>query len=607
MSRARLEGEPALSPGGAATLPQLLRQTRGNPRSREVGLRFLDRRDRAALVAWSEVIVRAEALARRIAGTGVAAGDRVALFFHTEPAFFEAFFGCQLAGAVPVPLYPPLRLGQTEEYERRAARQLDAAEARLALASERVRRSLAGTLQRFRPALGVRTPKELETESAAELREVTEDDLALVQFSSGTTGSPKPVGLSHRALLYQARLLERLWPDVEGRAQSGVSWLPLYHDMGLIGCVLPALMRPADLTLLAPELFVARPVSWLRAISRYRATVSAAPNFAYALCVDRIRDDELEGLNLSCWSSALNGAESVAPRVLRRFAERFRERGLRPEALTPVYGLAEAALAVSFSELDEPFRSHPFDRLALAEGRAQPSSAASESVELASVGRPLPGFAIEVRDGAGRALAEGEVGEVWVRGPSLMEGYLGRPQATAAALVNGWLDTGDLGFVWKRELFLSGRAKDLLLLRGRKWSPEPVEQAVAAIPGLAAGAAVAVTHLPPAGDQEELWLLIERARSERPTRARVAGACRERVLAETGLLVSEVILLEPGALPRTSSGKLRRRAALTAYLLGRLAVSEEVAHSESDAPSAASSESGDSAPGEAAPAEAAHR
>ena len=348
------------------TINRLLEQAAA---SADGGLRILDRKENSSWLPWSEIHERARSAAGRILASGVSPGQQVALVYPTCAGFFDAFFGTLLAGAVPVPLYPPVRLGRLDEYHERTAAMLRAADARLVLAEKRVRRLLGPAVESAQPPLGCRTLDDLAPAEPNSVP-VGEGDLALVQFSSGTTVDPKPVALSHRAVVAQTVLLNGFWPDGNGVVHSGASWLPLYHDMGLIGCVFPALERGAVLTLIPPELFVARPAAWLRAISRYRATVSPAPNFAYGLCVDRIRDDDLEGVDLSSWQVALNGAEPVAPEVLRRFQQRFSAWGFRPEALTPVYGLSEASLAVTFSPIDRPFTSRRFDRDALA-GRLQ--------------------------------------------------------------------------------------------------------------------------------------------------------------------------------------------------------------------------------------------
>ncbi|HEV2852389.1 MAG TPA: fatty acyl-AMP ligase [Thermoanaerobaculia bacterium] len=546
----------------------------GAGRHPEGGLRFLDRHERETWFGWAEVRERALAVSGGLQALGIRPGDRVALVFPTSIEFFESFFGALLAGAVPVPLYPPVRLGRMSEYLERTARMLERSGARLVLADSRVRRILGQAIAAAKPDLGCRTVADLP-KAAAEPGPVDLSDLALVQFSSGTTVDPKPVALSHRAVAAQAGILNGFWRDTEELRHSCVSWLPLYHDMGLIGCVFPALARDATLTLIGPELFVARPALWLRALSRYRGTISPAPNFAYSLCVTRVSDAEMAGMDLSGWRTALNGAESVAPSVLRAFCDRFARWGFRPEALTPVYGLSEAALAVTFSDLDRPFRTGRFDREDLSrEGLARE---APDGREIASVGRPVPGFRLRILDEAGNDLPEGRVGRVWIAGPSLMDGYLGDPDATARALRDGWLDTGDLGFLHEGELFLTGRAKDVVILRGRNYAPDEIERAVDGLPGVRSGCVVAASWLPEDAPGEVLAVFVETSRTATPEqREALPDACRAAVLGATGLAVDEVVPLKPGTLPRTSSGKLRRGEALRLHLAGEFASPEPV-------------------------------
>lgn len=531
------------------------------------------RDETASFVSWSEVRCRALQVAGGLAKLGLRPAERVALVFSTSPEFFDAFFGTVLAGAVPVPLYPPVRLGRLEEYHRQTAALLRAASARLVLAEPRVRRLLGEAIAEARPELGALSLADLPTAEPPRV-EIGPDDLALVQFSSGTTVDPKPVALSHRAVMAQASILNSFWPEGAGgngesERPTGVSWLPLYHDMGLIGCVFPALELPTELTLINPEVFVVQPALWLRTLSRYRAQVSPAPNFAYGLCVSKVRDAELVGVDLSHWRVALNGAEPVAPAVLRAFIDRFSRWGFRPEALTPVYGLSEAALAVTFSPLDQPFTSRRFAREDLAtKGLAVEDL---HGQELVSVGRPLPGFGVEIRDQRGEMLPALRIGRVWISGPSLMEGYLDRPEATAAVLVDGWLDTGDLGFLADGELYLTGRAKDLVILRGRNYAPDGIERAVTGLPGARLGCTVAASWLPEGATGERLALFVE-ATQEATDEQRVAlpGEVERAVLATTGLAVDEVVVLPAGTLPRTSSGKLRRGETLRRFLAGEL-------------------------------------
>ncbi|MEM7349451.1 MAG: AMP-binding protein, partial [Acidobacteriota bacterium] len=280
-------------------------------------------------------------------------------------------------------------------------------------------------------------------------------------------------------------------------------------------------------------------------------------------------------VDLSSWRVALNGAEAVAPSVLRAFQQRFAQWGFRPEALTPVYGLSEATLAVTFSALEQPFSSRCFarDRLA-AEGHAEETSG---GLELVSVGRPVPGTEIEIVGPCGAELTVGEVGRIRVRGPSLMEGYLDRPEATADALVDGWLDTGDLGFLHDGELFLTGRAKDVVILRGRNYSPAEIEHAVDEVEGVRRGCAVAVSWLPEGAPGERLLVFVEHQRDASPERiAELPQASSEAILGATGLQTDEVLPMEPGTLPRTSSGKLRRQETLRLHLAGELRPPERV-------------------------------
>jgi acyl-CoA synthetase (AMP-forming)/AMP-acid ligase II len=430
-----------------------------------------------------------------------------------------------------------------------------------------VRRVLGEVVSGAKPPLGCRTLEELPDGGTSARPAASQ--LALIQFSSGTTREPKPVALSQAAVLSQTALLNGLWPDSDEVTHSGVSWLPLYHDMGLIGCVLPALERPGTLTLIPPEVFVSSPSTWLRAISTYRATISPAPNFGYSLCAAKVRDDELEGVDLSSWRLALNGAETAVPEVMRAFAARFARWGFRSEALTPVYGLSEASLALTFSSIERPFASLRFDRRSLEEAGIAREDAGGR--EIASVGAPLPSVRLRIVSPEGSLAGDGVVGEVECRSPSLMDGYFDSPQETAAAFRDGWLRTGDLGFTWRGELYLTGRARDILLLRGRNYPPEDVERAAEKVSGVRSGCVVALTHLAEGSDGERLLVFVEGARGVLSTEyERIGAECSRVILQETGLAPQEVVVVPPGTLPRTSSGKMRRRETLRLFLAGRL-------------------------------------
>jgi len=553
----RLVGPPA-PPPVAPCLSALLERAGGS----SSGVTFVGLREEERFFPWGEVLLRARRAAAALVALGVEPGDRVALVERTSPLFLDAFFGTLLAGAVPVPLYPPVRLGRLEEYLRTTSRMLQAVGARLLLSATPLRRLLGEVVASARPELGCR-PLEGLSEGAGELsRSAGPEELALVQFSSGSTVDPKPVALTHRNVLVQAAvLLELLEPTPSDRL---VSWLPLYHDMGLTGGLLAALAYPGPLVLLAPEHFLARPALWLKALARHRGTISAAPSFAYAYAAERVQGRELAGLDLSSWRAALDGAEPVSAEAARRFSERFSPHGFRAEALRPVYGLAEATLAVTFTRGGASLRSRRLDPVALAargaveEGRR----------EVVSVGAPVPGVEIEVRDPRGQSLPERRLGRIFVRGPSVMRGYYGQAEATLRALAGGWLDTGDLGFVEEGELYLHGRAKDVVILRGANHAPDDLEAPLEGVAGLRRGCAVAV-GFEPDGEGEELLVLAER----RPGVAEengLAEAARRAILERTGVRAHTVVLLAPGTLPRTSSGKLRRGEALRRFLAGEL-------------------------------------
>lgn len=527
------------------------------------GLIFVDGREHEHPMAWSELHERARRLAGALAERGIRPGDRVAIVLPTGADFMDAFFGTLLAGAVPVPLYPPVRLGRMDEYVRGTARMLGAVGARVVVSDARIRLLLGGAIELARPALGCPTVAELRSGAVAHEVTVGRDALGLIQFSSGSTVDPKPVALTHGALMAQVAALGTLLQFPAGSPPTGVSWLPLYHDMGLIGCLLEAMYYPGSLVLIPPELFLARPALWLRALSRHRGIVSPAPNFAYGLCLKRLRDDDLEGVDLSHWRYALNGAEPISATVQERFATRFARAGFRAESLMPVYGLSECALAVTFTQADGVKRECCVDADVLAAtGDVTPGTH-----RIVSVGTPVPGAAIDVRDADGASLDAGRVGRVHVRAPFIMHGYFNQPDATRAAMHDGWLDTGDLGFVDNGELFITGRAKDVVIIRGANHAPQRFEECLDGIAGLRAGCAVAVGCVPPGDDDEALVILAEHA-DDAPAdlAARIAAA----IVESTSIAPHAVVLLAPGTLPRTSSGKLRRGEALRQYRTGTL-------------------------------------
>jgi len=558
-----MRGAPAVRPK-FKTLDEALAAAAQTPTT----LTFVNANEEDQRVPMTRVREKALSIAADLAARGVRKGDCVALILPTCPAFVECFFGVMLAGGIPVPLYPPVRLGKFDEYHRKTAAMLKAVDAVLVVTDQRIRRFLGVAVEKAAPRLGCVVASDLGVEEVVEVG-LNPDDIAFIQFSSGTTHDPKPVALTHENLLYNLATIGNYLADAGIPAPVGVSWLPLYHDMGLIGNLLSAFYIPGPLVLLSPELFVTRPGSWLRAISRHHATISAGPNFAFGLCVNRIRDDELDGVDLSSLRLCLNGAEAVSADMQRRFSQRFERWGFDASCLTPCYGMAEASLAVAFKPAGTMFKTLAVEHDILAStGVVEPGSK-----ELVSVGVPLAGVEVEIRDDQAQPVPPDRTGRIVVRSPSVMAGYFGRKDLTDEALHDGWLDTGDLGFVHDGELFVCGRHKDTVIIRGANHAPQDFEAALEGLPGVRTGCAVAVGFVPEGEEEEALAMLVETTPDAPPT---LASDVSSRVLERTSILAAHVELLAPGTLPRTSSGKMRRREARAQWQAGNLVVPKKV-------------------------------
>ncbi len=543
-----LVGAPFPSPRHASLVAAL--DTAAVEGRADDGLVFVGLDEREQFYHWSIIRARAEHAAASLVRAGVRPGDRVALILPTSVHFMDAFFGTLLASAVPVPLYPPVRLGRLLEYEAATLRMLQTVAARVLLVDARVRPVLGPIVARAR-CLEIDAATLAETDARTALQPDGEA-LGLIQFSSGSTVAPKAVSLTHAQLLAQCGVIDAFIRHRPDNTRVGCSWLPLYHDMGLIGTLLVALTHPGRLVLLSPEHFIAKPALWLRAIARHRAFISPAPNFAYALCTKRVRDSDLVGVDLSSWTLALNGAEPVVRGTLEAFAERFAPFGFDPHALMPVYGLSEAALAVAFAP---PGRRARYVRFG---GR-----------DVMSVGPPVAGFRVRLTGVEAREVADGEEGLIEVQGPSVMRGYYADAPETARVLRAGWLDTGDLGFVRDGELYVTGRAKDVVIVHGQNHAPQEFEEALAGLDGLRPGRVVALAEM--FADGEGLLILAERAYRRAASAAELEAVVSARVLAQTGVKPTLVRLVPPGTLPRTSSGKLRRGEALRRFREGTLA------------------------------------
>jgi 1-acyl-sn-glycerol-3-phosphate acyltransferase len=515
---------------------------------------------------WDEAAAVGGGLRER----GLGRGATVALMLPTGLDFLRSYLGVLLARAVPVPIYPPVRLDRLSEYAARQSAILADAGVRLMITVGRGR-PVVSLLRPSVPTLeDVVTADELAATGERVSRPEGEGaDPAFIQYTSGSTGRPKGVLLSHDNLLANIRAigagLEVKPTDI------GVSWLPLYHDMGLIGSWLYCLHHGLPITLLSPTSFLARPERWLWAIHQRRGTHSAAPNFAYELCVRRIPDQALAGLDLSSWRCALNGAEPVSPGTIERFAARFSAYGFRREAMVPGYGLAECSVGLAFPRPGRPARIDRISRAAYErEGRAEPTEDPA-ALAFVGVGRPLPGHEVKIVDESGAERPERVVGRLVFRGPSMTAGYYGKPEATAAVMLpGGFMDSGDLAYRSQGELFITGRRKDLIIKGGRNLVPQEIEDVAAEVAGVRRGCVVAFGVEHPELGTEGLVVVAETRLEGAHERDRLAGEVTARVAAAIDVPPDRVVLVPPGSVPKTSSGKLRRAETRALYMSGAL-------------------------------------
>ncbi|MCB1326472.1 MAG: fatty acyl-AMP ligase [Spirochaetales bacterium] len=522
---------------------------------------FFRRGNALEQLGYAELFARARSAASFLRENGVGPQGRVALVLGTCSDLVAAYFGVLMSGAMPFLLATP-RLGRSPDYARSIGAQLQAAGAGLVLTDRASARHLESAVLAAHCRLAFVDDMPTDGPEAG-LAQPEPGDVALIQFSSGTTNDPRPIALSHANIIANCRAIIETFPgDLD--EHGGCSWLPLHHDMGLIGGLLTAVVAGRSTCLMRPEDFITRPASWLRLIQTSGATISPAPNFALQICADRIKDSELEDLRLDRWQIALIGAETVHEQTLRLFADRFAAYGFSYGSFTPVYGLAEATLAVSFTPVGRGPLAMRLDRALLAEGRAVENA---DGVSLVSVGRPLAGIEIEIRDQDGKELGERQVGRIFVQAPSVMLGYLDQPDQTKRVVgSDGWLDTGDLGFLLEGELFIYGRARDLIILNGRNHDPVQIERSLDGVAGLNHDRAAAFAIEEPDRGTEGFVLLVERERGAETAPEALATAAREAVIQETGLVPSLVGVLETARLPRTTSGKIRRGAARTQHL-----------------------------------------
>jgi len=512
----------------------------------------------------------AAAVAAGLLARYVMPGDTVAIMMPTSRAYFVTFTGVVLAGAVPVPIYPPARPSQLPDHLRRHIGILANARAAMlvtvpeAIPLGHLLRSNVDSLRH------VLVPESLVGASGDALPRPRSDDLALVQYTSGSTGQPKGVALTHDNLLANIRAMGQATAVSE--SDTFVSWLPLYHDMGLIGAWLGSLYFAVPLVSMPPQVFLARPSRWLRAIHAHRGTISAGPNFAYELCLTKVRDAELEGLDLSSWRLAFNGAEPVSPATIDRFAERFAPYGLRRDAITPVYGLAESSVGLAFPPLG---RGPLIDRIGrdkfVRTGRADPVKPGErDALRFVASGQPLPGHEIRIIDATGNELGDRREGRIEFRGPSATAGYFHNADSTRSLYHDDWLDTGDLGYMADADVYVTGRVKDVIIRAGRNLHPAELEEAVGNLAGVRKGCVAVFAVAGPGGSSERLVVMAE----TRATGDEATNALRSEIISKTvdllGVAPDDVVLAPPRTVPKTSSGKIRRAASRDIYEQGRI-------------------------------------
>jgi 1-acyl-sn-glycerol-3-phosphate acyltransferase len=520
-------------------------------------------------VTYGELRREALAVAAGLAQRGIGAGQAVSIMLPTGRDFFRAFLGILLAGAVPVPIYPPTRWAQIEDHLRRQAKILANCRAVMLVTLDEGKR-VAHVMQGLVPTLAsVATVADLALPGVVPLLpKARAGDLALLQYTSGSTGDPKGVMLTHANLLANIRAMARAVDA--GPSDVFVSWLPLYHDMGLIGAWMGGLYAGFPLVVMPPTAFLNRPSRWLRAVHRYRATFSAGPNFAYEIAATRIDERDLEGLDLSAWRIAFNGAEPVSPGTIERFAKRFAPYGLRREAITPVYGLAECAVGLAFPPIGRGPRIDRVDRAALTTSGSAVASADDDrdSLRFVGCGEPLPGHEIRVVSPEGRELPERMEGRIEFRGPSATSGYFRNPEKTRALFDGDWLDTGDLGYVAGGDVFITSRAKDVIIRGGQHVHPYEVEEAVGNLAGVRKGCVAVFGVHDPASGTEKVVVLAETRLAAGPDRERLRRTVAETALALLGTPADDVVIAAPHSVLKTSSGKIRRAASREAYELG---------------------------------------
>lgn len=529
---------------------------------------LLDGRNESHPLSYADVLAGAHRWAVWLRNRGVARGTKVVILLPTGEDFVFAFFGAQMAGGVPVPCAPPYTFGALEKYVGNLKHIVRDCEAELFVTNKRFLKAVGGVVGDRNRVREVVLASDVTDEAprVPGFPSLDGADTGFLQYTSGTTGRPKGVVLSHGNLLANAHGIGLGLGMSE--SDVGMSWLPLFHDMGLIGVLLTCLYWRFPVHVMAPEHFVLHPHRWLENISRFRATLSPAPNFAYHLCLRRVTEEQEARLDLSSWRVALNGAEPIDHGTVEQFRARFSKVGFGPKVLLPVYGMAENSLAATFPDIEDPYRSRPLDREALEQHRRARKANGSGLLpyHAVSVGYPLAGQEVAILGDDGAILREDQIGEIVVRGPSTTSGYYQNEEETRRVLVDGWLHTGDLGFLSDRQLFVTGRKKDLIIQRGRNYYPYDIERVAAGVDGVRKGCLAAFASPNPETGTEDIVLVAETHQKDREGRDRIAREINGALLQALGVRADHVVLVPPKSVPKTSSGKVQRAACRERFL-----------------------------------------
>ena len=539
-------------------------------------IRLYDDYSDGAAIDYGSLYQSAQIAAAGLQKSGLLPDERVALMLPTSADYFIAFFGVLFAGGVPVPIYPPVRRQQLEDHLKRQQRILETCQAAMLVTNAEAlsaARLLTLSIDSLRRVFDLRHDILDTTDSLVtnEFEPVvrTGQDIAFLQYTSGSTGDPKGVVLTHDNLMANIRA------DGAGMAVTSddvfVSWLPLYHDMGLIGAWLGSMYHAVEFVVMPPLSFLSKPQRWFWAIHRYGGSLSAAPNFAYELCLKRIADKDIEGLDLSHWRVAANGAEAISAATMDAFCTRFSGYGFARTTMFPVYGLAECSVGLTFSPLNrEPLVDRVDRQRLLQHGRAEQIENSPHSMALVSCGRPLAGHEVRIVDEQNRELPDREEGRVQFRGPSATQGYFNRPDATAALFCDGWLETGDRGYIASGELYVSGRTKDMIIRAGRNIFPAELEDAIGNLDGIRKGH-VAVFGVAASEDgSEKLVVLAETRKRDERTLSELNKTINKLATELITVPADEVVFAPPNTVLRTSSGKIRRGACRDLYINGHI-------------------------------------